>query len=269
MAESLKLLLILAHPDDESLGIGSTVARYAREGVEVHLLTATRGERGWLGDEASNPGLTELGRVREGELLAAARVLGIKTVTHLDYIDGDLDEAPVDKIVAEIAGHVRLVKPQVVITFGLDGGYGHPDHIAISQFATAALVRSCDSAFIDPAGLPPHAVSKLYYMAITAPEYAIYEQVFGPLVMQIDGVERRAVSIPEWMVTTIIDTEKYWRVVREAVACHRTQLPGYDALLALPEETLRTLWRSRGFCRAFSTVNGGRKLENDLFEGLR
>jgi LmbE family N-acetylglucosaminyl deacetylase len=269
MVQSLKLLLVLAHPDDESLGMGSTVARYAREGVEVHLLTATRGERGWFGDEASNPGLAGLGKLRESELMAAARVLGIKTVTLLDYIDGDLDQAPVDKIVAEIAGHVRRVKPQLVVTFGPDGGYGHPDHIAISQFTTAALVCSADSTFTESSGLPPHAVSKLYYMAITAPEYVIYEQVFGALVMDIDGVERRAVSIPPWMVTTIIDTEQYWQVARDAVACHRTQLPDYAALLALPEEALRQLWRSRGYCRAFSTVNGGRKRETDLFEGLR
>jgi len=269
MADPLKLLLVLAHPDDESLGMGGTVTRYALEGVEVHLLTATRGERGWFGDEASNPGLTELGRLREGELMAAAQVLGIKTVTLLDYIDGDLDQAPVDKIIAEIAGHVRLVKPHVVITFGPDGGYGHPDHIAISQFTTAALIRSGDSSFTVPSSLAPHTVSKLYYMAITAPEYVIYEQVFGSLVMHIDGVERRPVPIPEWMVTTIIDTEKYWPVAREAIACHRTQLPGYDSLLALPEETLRRLWRSRGYYRAFSTVNGGRKLETDLFEGIR
>src|SRR5437764_1163102 len=131
MAESLKLMCILAHPDDESLGMGSTIARYAHEGAEVHLLTATRGERGWLGDEASNPGLTELGRLREGELIAAARVLGIKSLALLDYTDGDLDQAAVDKIVPEIVGHIRRVKPQVVISFGPDGGYGHPDHIAI------------------------------------------------------------------------------------------------------------------------------------------
>jgi LmbE family N-acetylglucosaminyl deacetylase len=269
MAEELKLMCILAHPDDESLGMGGTIARYAREGAEVHLLTATRGERGWFGDEESNPGLTELGKLREGELIAAARVLGIKSVAFLGYIDGDLDQAPVDKIVSEIVGHIRRVRPQVVITFGPDGGYGHPDHIAISQFTTTALVRCGDSSFPDPLGLAAHCVSKLYYMAVPATEYEVYEQVFGDLVMQVDGVERHAVPIPEWMITTSIDTEEYWRVVRDAVACHRTQLPGYDALLALPEESLRRLWRSKNYYRAISTINGGRTLETDLFEGVR
>jgi LmbE family N-acetylglucosaminyl deacetylase len=269
MAEPLKLMCILAHPDDESLGMGSTIARYANEGVEVHLLTATRGERGWPGDEASNPGLTELGRLREGELIVAARVLGIKSVAFLDYIDGDLDQAPNDKIVPEIVGHVRRVKPQVVITFGPEGGYGHPDHIAISQFVTTALVRGGDSSFAVASALPAHCVSKLYYMATPAPEYEIYEPVFGDLVMYVDGVERRAVPIAEWMITTTIDTADYWNVVRDAVACHRTQLPGYDSLLALPEETLRRLWKNKNYYRAFSTVNGGRERETDLFAGLR
>jgi LmbE family N-acetylglucosaminyl deacetylase len=268
MAETLKLMLILAHPDDESLGMGSTAARYAAEGVEVHLLTATRGERGWPGDEASNPGLTELGKIREQELMAAARALGIKSVSFLDYIDGDLDQAPIEKIIPEIVSHVRRIKPQVVISFGPDGGYGHPDHIAICQFTTTALVRSCDSTFADPSGLPPHCVSKLHYMAVLAEEYELYEQIFGALVMHIDGVERRAVPQLEWMITTRIDTANYWRTVKDAVACHRSQLPGYDSLLALPDETLRHLWREKDYCRAYSTVNGGRKLETDLFEGI-
>jgi len=269
MAEPLKLMCILAHPDDESLGIGSTIARYANEGVEIHLLTATRGERGWFGDEASNPGLTELGRLRECELMAAARVLGIKSVAFLDYIDGDLDRAPVYRIVSEIIGHVRRIRPQVVITFGPEGGYGHPDHIAICQFTTAALVGSGDASLADPSGQSAYSVSKLYYMLATAAEYELYEQVFGDLVMHVDGVERRAIPFAEWMASACIQTEDYWRVVRDAVACHRTQLPGYDSLLALPEETLRRLWKNKNYYRAFSTVNGGRARETDLFAGLR
>ncbi len=269
MAEPLRLMCILAHPDDKSLGMGSTIALYAAEGAEVHLLTATRGERGWFGDEASNPGLTELGRLRECELTEAARVLGIKSVSFLDYIDGDLDQAPVHKIVGEIIGHVRRIKPQVVLTFGPEGAYGHPDHIAICQFTAAALVRSGDSSFTDPSGQPAYSVSKLYYMLGTASEYELYEQVFGDLVMHIDGVERRATPFAEWIATACIQTEDYWRVVRDAITCHRTQLPGYDSLLALPEPTLRRLWRQKYYYRAFSTVNGGRTLETDLFEGLR
>ena len=93
MANELKLMCILAHPDDESLGNGGIFAKYAAEGIETHLVTATRGERGWFGEESEHPGLEELGKIRESELHEAATVLGIQSVNFLDYIDGDLDKA--------------------------------------------------------------------------------------------------------------------------------------------------------------------------------
>jgi LmbE family N-acetylglucosaminyl deacetylase len=92
MATGLKLMCVLAHPDDESLGNGGTLAKYAAEGVETYLVTATRGERGWTGSERDDPGLEALGKIREVELFAAASVLGIRRVDFLDYIDGDLDK---------------------------------------------------------------------------------------------------------------------------------------------------------------------------------
>src|SRR5437667_3183570 len=136
MAERLKLMSVLAHPDDESLGTGGTLARYAAEGVETYLVTATRGERGW-GDPATYPGLAELGRIRTAELQAAAAVLGLREVAFLDYIDGDVDQADPAEVVARLVAPIRRIRPQVVLTFGPDGSYGHPDHIAISQGAAA------------------------------------------------------------------------------------------------------------------------------------
>ena len=144
----------MAHPDDESLGVGATLARYRAEGVEIHLVTATRGERGWFGAPDENPGLEELGRIREAELRAAAGVLGLKSLAFLDYIDGDLDRADATEAAARIAHHVRRVKPHVVITFGPDGAYGHPDHIAISQFTLAGIVQAASARFVDPEGFP-------------------------------------------------------------------------------------------------------------------
>jgi LmbE family N-acetylglucosaminyl deacetylase len=91
MADKLKLMAILAHPDDESLGNGGMLARYAADGIELHLVVATRGERGWPGKEIDYPGLEALGKMRESEVRAAADVLGIHNVHFLDYIDGDLD----------------------------------------------------------------------------------------------------------------------------------------------------------------------------------
>jgi LmbE family N-acetylglucosaminyl deacetylase len=93
MTDKLKLMAVLAHSDDESLGVGGILAKYAAEGVETSLVTATRGERGWFGDEQQHPGLEVLGQIREAELRAAAEILGIGSVDFLGYIDGELDQA--------------------------------------------------------------------------------------------------------------------------------------------------------------------------------
>src|SRR5437667_3779015 len=84
MMNQLKFMCVLAHPDDESLGNGGILAKYASEGIETYLVTATRGERGWFGDEADYPGLEALGKRREAELLAAASALGIRRVDFLN-----------------------------------------------------------------------------------------------------------------------------------------------------------------------------------------
>jgi LmbE family N-acetylglucosaminyl deacetylase len=259
----------MAHPDDETLGTGGILAKYAAEGVETYLVTATRGERGWFGDPDDNPGLDELGRLRTAELHAAAATLGLKEVSFLDYIDGDLDQADPDEAIRKIVTHIRRVRPQVVVTFDPGGAYGHPDHIAICQFTTAALVAAADSSYHDLQNLPPHRVLKLYYMMATKEEAAIYEEAFGDLVMVIDGVERRVAAWESWAITTRVDTSEYWEQVWDAVFCHKTQLPGYDALKQLPVERQQELWAANSYYRALSLVNGGRKPETDLFEGVR
>lgn len=269
MADKLKLMAILAHPDDESLGNGGILAKYAAEGIETHLVTATRGERGWFGKESDNPGLEALGKIREAEVLAAANVLGIQSVNFLDYIDGDLDAAHPAEAIAKIVGHLRSVKPDVVVTFGQYGAYGHPDHIAISQFTTAAIVEAANPNSLYYSDLAPHSVSKLYYMAETEDMFAVYQSVFGDLVMRIDGVKRSMVTWPDWSITTRIDTRSHWRTILRAICCHRSQLPAYHVLEHLSEEQREILWGSQSYYRAFSLVNGGRQVENDVFEGLR
>jgi LmbE family N-acetylglucosaminyl deacetylase len=269
MTDKLKLMAVLAHPDDESLGFGGILAKYAAEGIETSLVTATRGERGWFGDEREYPGLEALGKTREAELRAAAEVLAIRSVDFLGYLDGELDQAHPAEVVAKIVGHLRLVKPDVVVTFGPDGSYGHPDHIAISQCTTAAIVEAASLDSLYYRDLAPHRVSKLYYMAPTRDLLDVYQCVFGDLVMHIGGVERRGAGWPEWQITTRVDTLTHWRTVWKAVCCHRTQLPPYHLLECLPEEQHKALWGCQTYYRAFSLVNGGRTVENDLFEGLR
>src|SRR4051812_40166841 len=136
----LRLLCVLAHPDDESLGTGGTLAKYAAQGVATYVVTATRGERGRFHDAESSPGPDVVGTAREAELIAAAHELGVTGVSVLGYPDGALDSVRAATAIDAIAGHIRRIKPQVVVTFAPDGAYGHPDHIAISQLTAAAIV---------------------------------------------------------------------------------------------------------------------------------
>jgi LmbE family N-acetylglucosaminyl deacetylase len=174
--------------------------------------------------------------------------------------DGALDGVDAASAQDAIAAHIRRVGPHVVITFGPEGAYGHPDHIAISQFTTAAVIRAAERG---------HRVSKLYYIAWSRSKWAAYQTALKKLTSIVDGVERQVVPAPDWAVTTRIDTAEVWPSVWRAVQCHRSQISIYKNLRGLPPEHHRALWGEQEFYRAFSVVNGGRSRESDLFEGLR
>jgi LmbE family N-acetylglucosaminyl deacetylase len=268
MTETLRLMCILAHPDDESLGTGGIIAKYSAEDIATYLVTATRGERGWTGDERENPGLAALGRQRENELRAAAGVLGLHGVAFLDYVDGELDTADPEDAIGRIVHQIRRARPHVVVTFAPDGATGHPDHIAISQFATAAVVTAADAGFA-PDDLSAHRVAKLYYFVESRAKTAAYDAAFGDSAMTVDGLKRAVPGWEDWAITTRVDATTHWRQVWDAISCHRSQLPGYEALVRLPHDRHAYLWGTQEFYRAFSMVNGGRALERDLFAGLR
>ena len=268
-------MAVLAHPDDESLGVGGTLAKYASEGVEVFLVTATRGDsgryRGLRSDDPQHPGPSALANIRETELRAAASALGLSEVSLLDFRDQYLDRANPREAIGAIVQHIRRLHPQVVVTFGPDGAYGHPDHVAISQFTTAATVAAADPKFRCE-GIEvgrPHAVSKLYYIAWPDSTWKAYQAAFGKLVSTVDGVERYSVSWPDWAITTVIDTRNYWSRVWQAISCHESQIAAYERLKQLSEDDHEALWGHQSFYRAFSTVNGGRARESDLWEGIR
>jgi len=264
-------MAVLAHPDDESLGVGGTLAKYASEGVEVVLVTATRGDsgryRGLPPDDPQHPGPSVLADIRETELRAAASALGLSEVSLLDFRDQCLDRANPREAIAAIVQHIRRVQPQVVVTFGPEGAYGHPDHIAISQFTTAATVAAADPTFRCD-GLP-HAVSKLYYIAWPESTWKAYQAAFRKVVSTVDGVERHSVPWPDWAITTEIDTRGFWSTVWRAICCHQSQITAYERLKQLPSDNHQTLWDYQSFYRAFSMVSGGRARETDLFEGIR
>jgi LmbE family N-acetylglucosaminyl deacetylase len=163
------------------------------------------------------------------------------------------------------------MRPDVVITFGPDGAYGHPDHIAISQFTSAAIVTAADPMFASSGedGTRPHAVAKLYYIAWPQSTWSAYQSAFKALTSAVDGVDRQAVPWADWAITTRIDTRSYWPTVWRAVSCHRSQMAAYEKLAELSPDLHQALWGSQSFYRVFSTANGGRRQETDLFEGIR
>jgi LmbE family N-acetylglucosaminyl deacetylase len=265
----MKLLAVFAHPDDESMGMGGTLAKYAADGVETYLVCATRGERGWFGSEETNPGFERLAEIRTKELESAAKVLGLKEINFLNYVDGDLDQADPLEAIGRIVTHIRRIKPQVVVTFPHDGNYGHPDHIAISQFTNAAIVCAADPAYIDREKQASHRVSKLYYFVDSEQFANFLTRYLGGIEFPVDGQVRGEAPWKEWMITTRVEVSSTWKTAWEAIACHQSQLPSLSPLLELPEDEIRQLLMLQGtFYRVFSLVNGGRKIETDLFEGL-
>ena len=270
MTDGLSLLAVFAHPDDESMGMGGTLARYAAEGVETHYVCATRGERGWFGPEEQNPGLRALGQIRTKEMENAAAELGLKGLYFLDYIDGDVDQADHSEAIAKIVTHIRRIRPQVVVTFPPDGNYGHPDHIAIGQFTSVAIVCAADSNYADRESLSAHRVSKLYYMVDSENFINLVAPFVGDMTFPVDDQLRGEIAWKEWMITTRIDMAEYCGAAWRAVQCHQSQLPSLGLLAEMHEDAGVAVLAMQGtFYRSFSLVNGGRAIEKDLFEGLR
>jgi LmbE family N-acetylglucosaminyl deacetylase len=249
-----RLLALLAHPDDETFGPGGTLARYAREGVDVRLATATRGEAGQLGD----PPLTDregLGAFRERELRAAGDLLGISEIEVYGFGDGRLASTPFESILARAVATIRRFRPHVLIGFGPDGVSGHPDHVVMCEVAAAAFEAAADPArFPDPAaaGLAPWAVRKLY-------RFEVSQAVFDEWQVPLKGV-------PADALTTFIDTSAQVDVKIAAFFCHRTQAKDYDRMLS--REGFRDFARQESYVLAASRLAGGVVPETDLFAGI-
>jgi len=267
---TLKLLVVFAHPDDESMGMGGTLAKYAAQGVETYYVCASRGERGWFGPREQNPGLSALGQLRTKELENAVHTLGMSGLHFLDYIDGDVDQADHAEIVGRIVTHIRRIQPQVVVTFPPDGNYGHPDHIAIGQFTNAAVVCAADSTYLDPEDLSAHRVLKLYYMVDSEDLINLITPFMDGMTFALEDQLRGEVAWKNWMITTKIDMAEYCGTALRAIRCHESQLSTLGALAEMHEDAATAILAMQGtFFRAYSLVNGGRKLETDLFEGIR
>ena len=167
------ILAVLAHPDDESFGLGGTLALYARKGYNTYYVCATRGEAGTVDDEYMR-GFSSTAEMRTDELMRAAKHLSLKDVFFLNYRDSGMpgteeNKHPdaqinhsIDEVAGRVVGYIRELKPEVVLTFDPIGGYKHPDHIHIHQATKLAFENAHDASFHPEAGLPfkPRA---LYY----------------------------------------------------------------------------------------------------------
>jgi LmbE family N-acetylglucosaminyl deacetylase len=180
-----RLLGVFAHPDDETFCAGGTFARYAGQGAEIMVVSATRGQAGQIRDAAAGNRQT-IAAVREAELRLACERLGVTRVRCLDHVDGTLADAGFPALVDEVAEVISEFRPDVVLTFGPDGGYGHPDHVTISAVTTAACQRAAgpgrrpDQAVPRPLLRPP----RLYYRCFPPGDLLITERLATWLASQ-------------------------------------------------------------------------------------
>jgi LmbE family N-acetylglucosaminyl deacetylase len=246
-----RLLVVMPHPDDECFSTACTIARYAGEGATVSLLTLTRGGAGlWNGRDAGD--LRSLTDVREMELREAARVLGVASVEVLDYPDGALEkveevEATRERCLNDIVRAIRTQRPQVVVTFGPEGVYGHPDHKAVSRLTVQACSLAGDPSQFElesaALGISPWYPSKLYFQTAT------------PAMV-------KALELPTPSpITTRVRTHGFEEAKIRAFTAHRSQTQEWGPL--------RKVIEGQNGEEVFSLVGAADGLrEDDLFQGV-
>lgn len=230
-----RLLAIFAHPDDETFRPGGTLALLAARGVEVHLVTATRGQAGSRGEPPlCTPG--ELPDVRERELRCACEALGLQPPRLLDFEDGRLAAVDGDTLVAAVLSALAGIEPQVFFTFGPDGLSGHPDHIAVGRAAQEAYARCPGLAAYYTVAVPVSVASRLGLGQVR--------------------------PIPDEAIALSVDVGAAWESKKAAMACHATQWSATPWLHAGPE-------RQRAFFgREYFARPDVRSPEEDFVPGL-
>ncbi|MEU1483059.1 N-acetyl-1-D-myo-inositol-2-amino-2-deoxy-alpha-D-glucopyranoside deacetylase [Streptomyces sp. NPDC005752] len=287
-----RLLLVHAHPDDESIINGATMARYAAEGAHVALVTCTLGEEG----EVIPPGLAHLaadregglGEHRAGELEAAMRKLGVTdhrflggpgrfhdsgmTGTEQNHRPGAFWAADVDEAAGHLVGVIRSLRPQVLVTYDPDGGYGHPDHIQAHRVATRAADLAADPAYDAGAGAP-HTVAKIYWNRVPR---SVAEDAFArlrdtaadafPGIAAIDDVPG---VVDDAGITTEIDGTAYAGAKTAAMRAHATQIAVDGTFFALSNDLGQPVFTTEYYelVRGTPGVEEGQR-ERDLFAGL-
>lgn len=254
---NVRLLAVFAHPDDESFGVGGTLAHYARRGARVVLVCATRGEAGEIADPALATPET-LGQVREQELRCAARALGLAEVVFLGYRDSGMAGSPdnehpqalinadADEVVSRLVAIIRRERPDVVITFEPNGGYGHPDHIAIHRHTVAAF-HAAGAAGRYPEAGDPWQPARLFYTAIPRQVFReVREQLRarGVDTRDLDAWLEMGMGWPDDEINVVVDVSDCVDAKWQAIRCHRTQLGEGNFFVRLPADV-----RARAFAR--------------------
>lgn len=277
------ILAVLAHPDDESFGMGGTLALYSRRGFAVHLVCATRGEVGEVDDQHLQ-GYRDIAELREVELRCAAQMLGLTSVHFLDYRDSGMPgtaenkhpDALVNHTLDEVAGkvvaHIRALKPEVVLTFDPIGGYRHPDHIHIQQATTLAFLKASDPEFHPGAG-PAFQPRALYYhvfprwflriMTRVMPLFGMDPRKWG----RNKDIDLKALAEVHFPTHVKVDISPVAEIKREAGACHASQ-GGVQMRRGLMGFFTRLFGEHEEYMRAYPAVNGEMRVAKDLFEGL-
>jgi N-acetyl-1-D-myo-inositol-2-amino-2-deoxy-alpha-D-glucopyranoside deacetylase len=279
--EQPTLLAVLAHPDDESFGMGGTLASYAEKGVDTHLICATRGEVGEIAQEYMQ-GFKTIADKREAELRCAAGILGLKGVYFLDYRDsgmpGSADNthpkalaaAPLEEVAAKIAHYIRLLKPQVVITFDPIGGYRHPDHIAMHRATVKAFKDAADPDL--ESNLPPYQPQKLYFHTFSRRFLRIAVRLMplfrkDPRRWGRNGdIDLKSLAVEDFPVHARVDFKSVADKKEAASACHASQ-DGHRITKGITGWIFRLVEGKETFMRAYPPPQKG-VVEHDLFANI-
>ncbi|MFQ5854027.1 MAG: PIG-L family deacetylase [Anaerolineae bacterium] len=282
-----RLLAVFAHPDDESFGPGGTLARYAAEGVDVHVLIMTDGAVGSVDPDAMDQ-VESLVAVRARELSQAVDALGA-TLHQFHYRDSGmagsqanehpdcLVQADRSEVTGRVVRLIRELRPHVVTTHDPTGGYFHPDHIAVSEIVTQAFELAGDPTMypnqID-GGLTPHKPQKLYYTAL--PRSYIKWAVRLLRLLRKDptkfgrngDINLTQLGTPDEMIHTRIDVRDFLDAKMRASAAHRSQGGGPGFQRHLPDFVVRRLFGREMFIRAYPSPASNAPTEKDLFVGV-
>jgi LmbE family N-acetylglucosaminyl deacetylase len=278
-----KILAVLAHPDDESFGMGGTLAYYARKGYQVYLVCATRGEAGTV-DEVFFQNYDNISALREAELRCAAENLGLTDLHILGYRDSGMPNtsennhpnALINHSVEEVAGqvvqYIRKIKPDIVLTFDPIGGYRHPDHIHIQKATTLAFEKANEASF-HPGAYSPYQPRALYYhlfprnflkwVVRLMPLFGMDPRRWG----RNKDIDLLSLVDVEFPIHARVNIRGVVDIKRKAGACHASQ-GGIVMRRGLMGFATRALEKHEDYMRYYPPTNGKTKVVKDLFDGL-